>query len=58
MIAYEISFRYMLAGYAVILITLTIYIVSLFIRWQRLKRELETFKDLERQQKQQGIEKL
>jgi hypothetical protein len=49
MIAYEISLRYMLAGYAVIMIALTIYVVSLYIRWQRLHHELEILKDLKKQ---------
>jgi hypothetical protein len=49
MISYGISIKYMLAGYAVIFIVLTIYLVSLFVRWQRLKRDLQTLKNLEKQ---------
>jgi CcmD family protein len=47
MIAYAISMKYMLAGYAVIFILLTIYLVSLLIRWRRLRQELDTLKNLE-----------
>jgi hypothetical protein len=50
MIAYDVSIKYMVAGYAVIFIVLTIYVVSLFIRWQRLKRDLQTFENLEEHQ--------
>lgn len=40
MLGYTISIKYMLAGYAVILVVLAVYIVSLFIRWRNLKRDL------------------
>jgi hypothetical protein len=49
MISYDISIKYMLTGYAVIFIVLTIYLVSLFVRWQRLKRDLHILKNLEKQ---------
>jgi hypothetical protein len=45
MIDYAISIKYMVAGYAVIFIVLTIYLVSLFIRWQHLVHDLETLDD-------------
>lgn len=50
MIAYAISIKYMVAGYAVIFIVLGIYLVSLFLRWQRLKHDLQTLKNLEKEQ--------
>jgi CcmD family protein len=50
MIAYSISIKYMFAGYAAIFIVLTAYLVSLFVRWQRLKRDLQTMENLEKQQ--------
>ena len=50
MIAYAISIKYMLAGYAVIFIVLTIYLVSLLIRWQRLKHDLRELENLEEHQ--------
>ena len=50
MIAYDISIKYMLAGYAVIFIVLTVYLVSLFTRWKRLQRDLQTLENLEEHQ--------
>jgi hypothetical protein len=49
MISYAISIKYMLAGYVIIFIVLGTYIVSLFIRWQRFKRDLETIRNLEKE---------
>ena len=43
-----ISKNYMLAGYAVILTVLALYIVSLFIRWRNLKRDLQTLKEIQK----------
>jgi len=48
MIAYAISIKYMLAGYAVIFIVLTIYLVSLFMRWKRLKHDLQMLENLQK----------
>ncbi|MCX6038708.1 MAG: hypothetical protein NTW99_12635 [Chloroflexi bacterium] len=48
MIEYATSIKYMLAGYAVILTVLTLYIVSLFIRWHNLKRDLQTLKEIQK----------
>ncbi len=48
MIAYVTSIKYMLAGYAVILTVLALYIVSLFIRWRNLKRDLQTLKEIQK----------
>jgi CcmD family protein len=50
MIPYNISIKYMLAGYAVIFFTLAIYLVSLFTRWRRLKRDLQTLENLQNQE--------
>jgi hypothetical protein len=47
MIEYATSIRYMLAGYAVILTVLTLYIISLFIRWRNLKRDLHILKEIQ-----------
>ncbi len=49
MIAYAISIKYMVAGYIVVFIVLAAYLISLFIRWQSLKRDLQTFENLEKQ---------
>lgn len=48
MIEYAISLKYMLAGYAVILTVLVLYIASLFIRWRNLKRDLQTLKEIQK----------
>ncbi|MBE3039305.1 MAG: hypothetical protein IMZ62_10900 [Chloroflexi bacterium] len=48
MIEYATSIKYMLAGYAVILTVLALYIVSLFIRWRNLKRDLQTLKEIQK----------
>jgi len=40
MIAYAISIKYMVTGYAVIFIVLALYLASLFVRWKNLKRDL------------------
>ncbi len=50
MISYAISIKYMLAGYAVIFLVLAAYIVSLIIRWKRYRRDLETIKNLEKEE--------
>lgn len=49
MISEAISIKYMLAGYAVIFLVLAAYIISLFIRWRQFRRDLETFKTLEKE---------
>jgi hypothetical protein len=48
MIPYVISLKYMIAGYAVIFIVLTIYLVNLLIQWQKLRRDLQTLEDLQK----------
>ncbi|MDP2995562.1 MAG: hypothetical protein Q8N46_10635 [Anaerolineales bacterium] len=48
MIEYATSIKYMLAGYAVILTVLALYIVSLFIRWRNLKRDFQTLKEIQK----------
>ncbi len=48
MIPYAISLKYMIAGYAVIFIVLTIYLVNLLIQWRRLKRDLKALEDLQK----------
>jgi hypothetical protein len=49
MIPYVVSIKYMLAGYAAIFLVLVIYLFSLFFRWRRLKRDLQTLEELEKQ---------
>jgi len=49
MIPYAVSIKYMLAGFTAIFLVLVIYLISLFVRWRRLKRDLQTFEELEKQ---------
>jgi HAMP domain-containing protein len=49
MIPYAVSIKYMLAGYAAIFLVLVIYLFSLFFRWRRLKRDLQTLEELKKQ---------
>jgi CcmD family protein len=46
MIAYAVSIKYMLAGYTAIFIVLIAYLVSLFLRWRKLKRDLQDLEEL------------
>ena len=39
MIPYDISMKYMIAGYTVIFVVLAVYLTSLVLRFSRLKRE-------------------
>jgi hypothetical protein len=43
-----ISKYYMIAGYIIILSTLALYIVSLFVRWRNLKRDLLTLHEIQK----------
>ncbi len=51
MIPYEVSIKYMLAGYVVILLVLTTYLISLVVRWKNLKRELQTLQEIDAEKK-------
>ena len=46
MIAYAVSIKYMLAGYSAIFTVLTVYLISLIVRWRKLKRDLQTLDEL------------
>ena len=39
--------NYMLAGYAVIFGVMLVYLVSLFVRWRNLKRNVQMLQELE-----------
>jgi CcmD family protein len=41
--------RFFYSAYAIIFVTLTIYIISLIVRWNNLRRELEALEDLEKE---------
>ena len=39
---------YMIAGYAVIFTVLTVYLISMVIRWRNLRQDEETLRELEK----------
>lgn len=47
MLPYDISLKYMIGGYAVIFIILTLYIISLLARWKTLRRDLQILQENE-----------
>lgn len=46
MIPYATSIKYMLAGYGVILSVLIIYLISLFIRFRNLRRDVQLLEEI------------
>lgn len=40
---------YMIAGYAVFFIVTAIYLISLFLRWRNLQRDLSTLEELQKE---------
>ena len=50
MLGYAISLNYMLAGYAVILVVLAVYIVGLFFRRRNLKRDLHALEEINKKE--------
>jgi hypothetical protein len=42
-----VSENYMIAGYTVILSVLAIYLISLLVRWRKLKRDMQTLKEFQ-----------
>ena len=47
MIPYDISIKYMIAGYSIILIVLSVYLASYIVRWRNLKRDLKNLQEIE-----------
>ena len=47
MIPYEVSMKYLIAGYSIIFTVLAIYLASLIIRWRNLKRDLQTLEEMQ-----------
>ena len=41
------TLEYMYAGYAVLTVVLSAYLVSLYLRWKKTKKEFQDFKDHE-----------
>ena len=50
MIAYAISIKYMIAGYTAIFLVLGAYLVSLFLRWRKLKQDLRILEEMQKEQ--------
>lgn len=48
MIPYDISIKYMLAGYSIIMIVLAIYLASLVIRWRELQNDLKNLQEIDK----------
>jgi hypothetical protein len=46
MIPYATSIKYMIGGYSVIFAMLAIYLISLIVRWRRMKRDLQTLEQI------------
>jgi hypothetical protein len=47
MLDYAISIKYMLAGYVVIITILAIYLISLFVRFRNLNRDLQNLQEIQ-----------
>jgi hypothetical protein len=51
MIPYAVSIKYMIAGYTAIFTIQIVYLVSLVMRWRRLKRDIKMLDDLSQKPK-------
>jgi CcmD family protein len=43
--------RYFYSAYAIIFVTLTFYVISLIVRWNNLRNELDALNELEKENK-------
>ena len=43
--------RFFYSAYAIIFLTLTFYVISLIVRWNNLRQELEALEELEKENK-------
>jgi CcmD family protein len=43
--------RFFYSAYAIIFVTLTFYVISLIVRWNNLRGDLEVLEDLEKETK-------
>ena len=48
MIPYDISIKYMTAGYTAIFVLLIGFVISLVVRWRRLKQDLQMLETMEK----------
>ncbi len=46
MIPYATSIKYMIGGYAAIFIMMALYLISLVVRWRKMKRDREMLESL------------
>jgi hypothetical protein len=37
--------NYMIAGYLVLTVLISVYLISIFMRWRRMKREYQEYQD-------------
>jgi hypothetical protein len=49
MIPYDVSLKYMIGGYSVIFIVLAVYLISLVLRFRRLRRDKKLLQEQENQ---------
>ncbi len=49
MIPYATSIKYMIGGYAAIFLMLAVYLISLVVRWRKMKRDREMLESLKTQ---------
>jgi hypothetical protein len=47
MLDYTVSITYMIAGYSVIFGVMAIYLISLFLRWRNLRRDLQMLEEMQ-----------
>ncbi len=43
--------QFFYSAYAIIFVTLTFYVISLIVRWNNLRRELDALEELEKESK-------
>ena len=46
MIPYATSIKYMIGGYSAIFLMITVYLISLGLRWRKTKRDLHMLENL------------
>ncbi|HTX92457.1 MAG TPA: hypothetical protein VMC09_14695 [Anaerolineales bacterium] len=50
MLPYAVSIKYMIGGYIVIFAILFGYLISLFVRWRKLRQDLRTLEEMQKRQ--------
>ncbi len=54
MIPYATSIKYMVGGYSAIFLMLGIYLVTLILRWRRMKRDLKLLENIQDESEEAG----